>query len=888
MSGLFQRALEYRNHSQAALVEEEFILDEDSGISKEDQQDILQEIEKISQESRISVTPETMAIKAVKKGFLFPLLVNILFVVLLAGGGYALYYLFQRGETVLMEEGGAIASAEGKLIEELKRESEAALLAKNREINQIQSQLQDIDKQRQELQANMDEKVAAREAELRSSLEAELAAERERLRQQGISEADITSRLQALESEKSAEFQSELETFKQQAEQERLRQEENLRTLQQEYQQNLAQAEADRQRVQEQADAREAELKARLDAQAEQLEQATVEAREALNQLAAQQEKQTLAAGQLTGFYSQVKKDLQDGNYGGALEDLEAIKEYLDDPSVATLPNILQRREIELFVVDSISNLVEGQMQTAEADTTSLIASADLLNTMKTRVIEGDTLFGQGDIPGAEAKYREALDLIPEINKAHAYFLERGDDAEQVRRQTLRDFLGRAEAAFGRGQYSAALDNYTKALAYLPEDAATVEKMISQVRRSGYQLGIAQLQRRDSSNAAGPLASAEQLYSQEEYNQAIVGYIDLIGSYPNSTQVSSAVEGIRRSVEALEEQAQTRTAMGSESEAIAALQGDIAALEASLEQKNGEIRDLQARLDAQSGDSTALEQSIEEKNREIAALKEQMATASGGSEQLQEAIDEKDRQIRDLQARLDAQSGDSTALEQSIEDKNREIAALKEELENARSEAGISASELEQQVNTLAEQLESKVKLAETLQTEKQALEEKIISLNDEITSLNGQIAQMEQEQAALLGNLEEEMQKKIARLENVERRYNKLVDNYREYAREEDALVAAQGDRGLVQSKVRLNAFLSASEESFPGLWERIKRYDEAFEKAGRASAAQDLSDILFELSVRDRPESRDLFLESEKTRYRDVPEMVDLIDDLRVLVRD
>jgi hypothetical protein len=167
-------------------------------------------------------------------------------------------------------------------------------------------------------------------------------------------------------------------------------------------------------------------------------------------------------------------------------------------------------------------------------------------------------------------------------------------------------------------------------------------------------------------------------------------------------------------------------------------------------------------------------------------------------------------------------------------------------------------------------------------------LEEEIASLNGQITSLNSQIAEMEAEQTAMLDNLEEEMQKKISRLENVERRYNRLVDNYKEYARQEDSLVAAQGERGLVQSKVHLNAFLSSSEESFPGLWERIKRYDEAFEKAGRASAAQDLSDILFELSVRTRPESRDLFLESEKTRYREVPEMVDLIDDLRVLVRE
>jgi peptidoglycan hydrolase CwlO-like protein len=563
---------------------------------------------------------------------------------------------------------------------------------------------------------------------------------------------------------------------------------------------------------------------------------------------------------------------------------------------------------------------------------------------MKNSVIEGDTLFRQGDIAGAEAKYREALDLIPEINKAHAYFLARGDESEQVRRQTLRNFLQQAESAYGRGDYTEALDSYTKALAYLPEDAATVEKMISQVRRSGYELGIAQLRRQDSSNAAGPLATAEDLYNQEEYNDAILGYIDLIGRYPNSTQVSSAVEGIRNSVQALEEQAQARGALTSESEVVAALRSDITGLETEIEEKTSEIRDLQARLgaqsgdstaleqsieeknqeiaalkeqlatatgnseqlqaaieerdqairdlqarlDAQSGDSTALEQSIEEKNQEIAALKEQLTTATGNSEQLQAAIEEKDQEIRDLQARLDAQSGDSTALEQSIEEKNQEIAALKEEIERTRSAAGESASELEERVNSLTDELESKVALTETLQTEKQALEEEITALNGQITSLNSQIAQMEEEQAAILENLEEEVQKKIDRLEAVERRYTKLVDNYKDYARQEDALIAAQGDRGLVQSKLHLNAFLSASEGSFPGLWDRIKRYDEAFEKAGRASAAQDLSDILFELSVRDRPESRDLFLESEKTRYQDVPEMVDLIDDLRILVRE
>ena len=880
MSGLFKKAQEIRNHTQVEPgSEDEFVLDEQSGISKEDQREILEEIKRVSEESRISVTPETMAIKAAKRGFAFPLLVNIFFIVLLAGGGFTLYYFFQRGETVLMEEGSAIASAEGMLIEELKKESEAALQAKNREINQIQSQLEDIDKQRLELQTNMDEKISAREAELRSTLDAELDAERERLRQQGISEEDITGRLNALETEKAAVFQQELDSFKRQAEEDRLQDEENLKALQDEYQQNLTQAEADRKRVREEAAAREAELRSQLDARTEELEQATLEAKAELNQLAAQAEKQTLAAGQLTGFYSRVKEDIQGGDFDGALESLDAIKEYLDDPSVATLPNMLQRRDIELFVVGSISSLVKGEMQKTEVDTTSLIASADLLNDMKNRVIEGDELFRQGDMGPAEAKYREALNLMPEINKAHSYFLARGDDAEQVRRQSLRDFLGRAEAAFGRGDYTAALDNYTKALAYLPEDAATVEKMISQVRRSGYEMGIAELRRQDTSNAAGPLAAAEGLYNQQNYNGAILGYIDLIAGYPNSSQVAAAVEGVNKSVEALEKEAEARGTLATEGTAATALQDDIAELEKTLEEKNSEIKELQARLDAQSGDSSALEESIGEKNQEITALRAQLETASGDTSALDATIEEKDREIRDLQARLDAQSGDSSTLEQSLEEKNQEIAALKAEIEKAKSDAGEIQKNQEDRVASLTEELESKVALTETLQEEKQALEE-------EIASLNSQVEQMQAEQAAALENLDEELGKKISRLQNVERRYDKLVDNYQEYASQEDALLNARGEDALIQSKLHLNAFLTASEGSFPGLWDRIKRYDEAFEKAGRSSAAEDLSDILFEISVRSRPESRELFLESEKARYQDVPEMVDLIDDLTDLV--
>ncbi|MBE3130317.1 MAG: hypothetical protein IMZ54_06320, partial [Acidobacteria bacterium] len=43
---------------------DEFAFDPDSGISREDQKEILQEIEKVATQSRITVSPEVFIVKA--------------------------------------------------------------------------------------------------------------------------------------------------------------------------------------------------------------------------------------------------------------------------------------------------------------------------------------------------------------------------------------------------------------------------------------------------------------------------------------------------------------------------------------------------------------------------------------------------------------------------------------------------------------------------------------------------------------------------------------------------------------------------------------------------------------------------------------------------------
>jgi len=762
MSGLFEKALSLlqKEHDVAA-AGGGIVFDEDSGISKDDQKEILQEIEKSVTQNKLTIGPKAFLIQAEKKGILMPLLVNLLGVFLLLAGGGVLYYFFQRGETTLKGEVAAVASAEGKLIQELKREAEEKLLAKNREITDIQGRLTEIDKERQDLAANLDAKVQAREQELRKGMETALAEEREKLRRQGVSEDDISRRLVALEAQKTDEFQRELSSFKKQAEEEKARAENNLKALEKEYQANLAKAGEERQQVLAESRQREAELQKQLAAKTEALEAESQQARQELNRFAEQREKEQLAAGQLIGFYSRVKGDLQTSRLDQALTNLEGIRQYLNDPAIAALPTMQQRREVEFFVLDSLSSLVKSEQQKTVVDTASLIAAANLVTDLRKRIQEGDGLLARGDAAEAEKKYGEALALIPEVNKTHKYLLGRQESgtgaAEAARRAELRSALAGAQTAFDAKDYAGAADGYVRALAYLPEDPAVVELLAANLRQAGYELAADRQKRQDSAAAAAPLAEAERLYAQARYREAIVGYTGLVDKYPASTQVRPALQGIGRAVDGLAKQ-----------------------------------------LDTGAGDA---QKSLEER---------------------------------------------AARLEKDLKDK---------------------------------------AALAESLQAEKQMLSQEIASLKKEIEALKKSTGQAAAAAAAAAPQLDEAMKARLARLETIEGNYSRIVDSYKEYAAKEDGLISGKGEAGLMEAKLHLNAFLASTEETFPGLWNRIKRYDGAFEKAGRTSALEDVNDVLYELTLRDKPQERQQYLDAELARRKGDPLMAGLLKDLKKL---
>ncbi|HET6450521.1 MAG TPA: hypothetical protein VFI08_04380 [Spirochaetia bacterium] len=678
MLGLLEKARKLRDNLGLGGTDgrEEFAFDPDSGITREEQQEIRQEIEKAAGASRMTVTPEMFAVKAAKRGVLFVVLVNVAAVICLAAGLGVLYYLFQRGETQAASGETTTITAEGKLLAEVKKESEARLQEKNAQINQIQDRLAQIDKQRQDLQSNMDAKVQAREAELKAAMAAELDSEKARLQKQGLSDQDIQKRLADLEAQKNAQYNAQLADYRSQAEADRKKSAAALQDLQTQYNADLAKANADRAQALSDARKREADLQTQLTQQTQALQAANAQTQQQLAALTSQKQQEDLVSQQLVGLYSVAQADMAAHNYPKALTSLQAISSYVNSADVATLPGIARRRPVDLFIVDSLTSLVQGQMQQAQTDTASLVETANMIKDIRSAAAAADSQLQQGNVAAAEAQYTQALAVIPEIQRSYAYFTRKARDAEAARQDALRAGMARAEAAFAAGRYPETLAAYRDALAYLPESAARIATALSNVGNASSALA-SQRTRDEQTQAAGPaLAQADSLLSRHQYTDAITGYLTVLQTYPQSSQAVPAVKGISDGVAGLTSDASANLkGQNDQVSALRAQLGDVQTkMNAGLAEitafKKGTMDLLGQAGDPAAADSVALLQALQKRFGDLRS-----ATSASGD--LQKSLDAATKRSADLADQVSRLTAQNTRLTSDLNASRQQVEALK-------------------------------------------------------------------------------------------------------------------------------------------------------------------------------------------------------------------
>jgi chromosome segregation ATPase len=296
----------------------DIVFEKNSGISEEEQQEILAGINGIAEKNHRSLSGAAQGSRFVvrKKGGLFPALVNAAAALFLVGGFFFLSS-FQGKEDVLVRQGTKVYnSAERALIDEIRKETSSQIEAKENEISLIISKMEEIDSQLQGLySANM-----------------ELTADQ---RAAG----------------------------------------ENLRRLQDEYRVGLSTLQDERSRILENSRAREASLSAQLEARnrefaaaSRQSEAALDAAQRELALLSREQENAANIEAQLGAYLAAINEFIQKGHLDNAANSLSNMRQFLNTPAFQSFRSIQARKAFYAQSIDSLEALIQELRKTIPAE----------------------------------------------------------------------------------------------------------------------------------------------------------------------------------------------------------------------------------------------------------------------------------------------------------------------------------------------------------------------------------------------------------------------------------------------------------------------------------------------------------------------------------------
>jgi len=526
-------------------------LPDTTGISEEDRLDISAQIDRVAQQNRIQVGPGLFVLHPRKKGLMVPLAVNLGALVVLLAGLSTLWFLFRQGADNLVQNQIVLQTTEGKLIEELKKQSESELLAKDQQIADIQKRMVTLAQQKNDLQATMDDKIAAKEAELKQQLQQALEAERVRLTQAGYSQAVVEERLKAFEKQKNAEFEKQLADFKQKAEAERQGLENNLKKQQDDYQKNLIGLAGERQRILDDSRKRQNELQVQLDQKSQDLEaQKTAsraqlaQAQQVLRDLNDEKTKTESVQNQLLGLYTKVALAIQSRQFPDALTQVQGLVSFLNEPTVKALPDIQRRRDADLLLAATLTDWLTQDQKRLDADAARVQTTQSSLDTIQTLTTQADQALAAGKAGEAEALYTKALAQVPTVLEAHQYFLDKAVKAEQGKQAAVTTALATGDSALAAGKTADALAAYNSALdVLLPGQKTTFASHWGQAHFDT-ELSVRQASVDDASKR--DLAAAQDLTKSGQSVQALAAYVAILSKYPVGEVGLASLTGIRQ------------------------------------------------------------------------------------------------------------------------------------------------------------------------------------------------------------------------------------------------------------------------------------------------------------------------------------------------------
>jgi DNA repair exonuclease SbcCD ATPase subunit len=599
-------------HKSQVLIKNRITVEKDdpnAGISPEDRIEITARIEELTRKSRITIDPERFILHPLKKGFLFPLAVNVLALLFIGGVLWGLSALFSERDARYSQTGSTLSSAEGKLLQELKKDSDSRLSEKEKEINDFQSRLSAMEKEQANLQSSFNDRLASREAELRSRMQQELQKEKERLQAEGFSEAVIQERLKKFEAEKLAGIQKQLADFNAQLVSERAAADAKYSKLKDEYSNNITKLNDERKRIQDESRKKEDALRLTMEAKTRDLEnqsktfasqaaQASAglqQARDELAKITAAQQKASASEDQIIGLYLSVRSALQDGRYEEAAKDAASLQSFLSDPGLADIPSLQKRREADLFAADTMSKLAASELQRARMDNTLLLNQAEMVSSIRSLASRAKAALGSGNGAQADQLYNQALSVVPEVMEAYRYFTDRQLQEAGAKQKQADDSLFRARKAIASGNYPSASQAYNDAALSLGIPDSERKTLFEGIAALAVAQAASGQKLSDTRSAGALIKNGNKYLSVGHWSQSLGSYSRILAEYPHADQVPEALKGIDSAFAGLAREADVK--QKDDEKRIAELQTQLSASGTAVTASTARISELETALE---------------------------------------------------------------------------------------------------------------------------------------------------------------------------------------------------------------------------------------------------------------------------------------------------
>ncbi len=513
---------------------------------------------------------------------------NIAAAVVLAAGIFTAVTMFRSREASRSEGRQLFTTAEGVLIQELKRETDSLLREKDQEIAGIQERLVSVRKERDDLNATMEDRISRQEQELRKALEEELAAERARLLAAGVAQDRIVELLSTMKDSRLTEIARELQVYRSSLEAEQLRLEADLTRLQQDFERQLSDLNRQRADLVRNSRLKEEELRKQFEEREGVLASREAEARQRVDEaeatmaeLRSRQEKRSLVENQIVGSYASLERRFGAGDYSGALSALDELEAFLRSPAAGNTEELRERIPADLFFVRTLRTLITEETAPESSSMLESVETAAKIEQIRSLTEDGKRLEAAGDNAAAAQAYLSALRLIPDVSAGfEAISSLRQRDRErlaQEQRDRFDELLRRGDEALARKDYEAALGRYREAAAQLSVAEGSSERFLEGIRQAGsgienarlvplYEARIEQLSAslraasaasetaalRDDRTAAALLDEADRLTAAERFGGAIPAYLSVIERYPSSIQAPLAASRAKEAAAALD------------------------------------------------------------------------------------------------------------------------------------------------------------------------------------------------------------------------------------------------------------------------------------------------------------------------------------------------